>query len=74
MASKLKLTENEKYTLFPHVEIVDMAAARKRGEVEGTFSLLTRRLVNESLQRGEQSILFINRRGYAPIARCKLCC
>lgn len=69
----VELTERYEGVNLPEVRIVDMADARKRGEVEGTFSLLTRRLVNESLQRGEQSILFINRRGYAPIARCKLC-
>lgn len=69
----VELTERYEGLRLPQVEIIDMAAARKRGEVEGAFSLLTRRLVNESLQRGEQSILFINRRGYAPIARCKLC-
>ncbi|WP_304761409.1 replication restart helicase PriA [Duncaniella muris] len=69
----VELTERYEGIRLPQVEIIDMAAARKRGEVEGAFSLLTRRLVNESLQRGEQSILFINRRGYAPIARCKLC-
>lgn len=34
---------------------------------------MTQRLVNEALKRGEQAILFINRRGYAPVARCKLC-
>lgn len=39
----------------------------------GTFAFETEKLVNESLKRGEQAILFINRRGYAPIARCKLC-
>lgn len=69
----VELSERYEGVNLPEVRIVDMADARKRGEVEGTFSLLTRRLVNESLQRGEQSILFINRRGYAPIARCKLC-
>lgn len=69
----VELMERYEGLKLPHVEIVDMATARKKGEVDGAFSLLTRRLVNESLQRGEQSILFINRRGYAPIARCKLC-
>lgn len=69
----VELSERYEGVNLPEVRIVDMADAKKRGEVEGTFSLLTRRLVNESLQRGEQSILFINRRGYAPIARCKLC-
>lgn len=69
----VELKERYEGLKLPQMQIVDMAAARKRGEVDGAFSMLTCRLVNESLQRGEQSILFINRRGYAPIARCKLC-
>ena len=55
------------------MRLIDMSDARKKGLVTGTFAFETERLVNESLKRGEQSILFINRRGYAPIARCKLC-
>lgn len=58
---------------LPEIELVDMALARKKGEVIGIFSATTRRLVNESVGRGEQAILFLNRRGYAPIARCKMC-
>lgn len=69
----VELKERYEGLKLPQMQIVDMATARKRGEVDGAFSMLTRRLVNESLQRGEQSILFINRRGYAPVARCKLC-
>lgn len=67
------LSERYEGARLPQIEIVDMSTARKKGEVQGIFSLHTRRLVNESLGRGEQAILFLNRRGYAPIARCKLC-
>ncbi len=67
------LSERYEGARLPQIEIVDMSTARKKGEVQGIFSLHTRRLVIESLGRGEQAILFLNRRGYAPIARCKLC-
>lgn len=67
------LSERYEGAKLPKIEVVDMSVARKKGEVQGIFSLHTRRLVNESIGRGEQSILFLNRRGYAPIARCKLC-
>ena len=30
-------------------------------------------LINTRLQRGEQSMLFINRRGYAPVTLCRAC-
>ncbi|MDE6115904.1 MAG: primosomal protein N' [Duncaniella sp.] len=69
----VSLTERYEGAKLPQIEIVDMSVARKKGEVQGIFSLHTRRLVNESLSAGGQAILFLNRRGYAPIARCKLC-
>ena len=69
----VELKERYEGASLPKMELIDMASARKKGEVSGTFSLLTRRLVNESLAGGKQAILFLNRRGYAPIARCKMC-
>ncbi|MDE6812867.1 MAG: primosomal protein N', partial [Duncaniella sp.] len=69
----VELTERYEGMKLPEMRLIDMADARKKGLVTGTFAFETERLVNESLRRGEQSILFINRRGYAPIARCKLC-
>ncbi len=69
----IELSERYEGMRLPEMKVVDMADARKKGEVCGTFSQVTQRLVNSALQRGEQSILFINRRGYAPVARCKLC-
>ena len=69
----VELSERYEGAKLPSIELVDMSLARKKGEVQGIFSLQTQRLVNESLKKGEQAILFLNRRGYAPIARCKLC-
>lgn len=69
----VELTQRYEGAKLPSIELVDMSLARKKGEVQGIFSLHTRRLVTESLNIGEQAILFLNRRGYAPIARCKLC-
>ncbi len=69
----VELTERFEGMKLPEMRVIDMSDARKKGLVSGTFAFETERLVNESLKRGEQSILFINRRGYAPIARCKLC-
>ncbi len=50
-----------------------MAHARKAGMLSGTFAADTERSIRESLARGAQVILFQNRRGYAPLARCKQC-
>lgn len=69
----VELAERYEGMKLPEMRLIDMSAARKKGLVSGTFAFETEKLVNESLKRGEQAILFINRRGYAPIARCKLC-
>ncbi len=58
---------------LPAIEIVDMKANRARKAVAGYFS---HRLLEETLDavnRGRQAIFFHNRRGYAPVARCKMC-
>ncbi len=57
---------------LPHVEIVDM-----RYELtNGNKSVLSRRLKEEiakNLERGEQTILFLNRRGYSTFVSCRSC-
>ena len=58
---------------MPEVEIIDTKAARKRKEMNGTFSGRLISLCRESINAGEQVILFQNRRGYAPMVTCKQC-
>ena len=58
---------------LPHIDIVDMRieSARQRG-----FAALSGRLVEAMRDRkakGEQTILFINRRGYSPSLLCTSC-
>jgi len=58
---------------LPRIEFVDMADEKRRGRLSG---LLTSRLLSvtrEAIGRGEQVILFHNRRGYAPVVTCKQC-
>ncbi len=69
----VSLTERFGGMSLPRMELVDMTEARKKGEVSGIFSSTTRRLVNTALAEGHQAILFLNRRGYAPVARCRQC-
>lgn len=58
---------------LPSIEIIDMNTARKRQIATGTFADRTKMLAREALNRGEQVIFFHNRRGFAPLARCKQC-
>ena len=58
---------------MPEIEIVDSRAEMKNKTMVGNF---TGRLVAElkaTLGRGEQVILFQNRRGYAPTMACSTC-
>jgi primosomal protein N' (replication factor Y) (superfamily II helicase) len=56
---------------LPEIEIVDLRAEQpERGR------WLAPRLIREMklrLERGEQSLLFLNRRGYAPLTLCRHC-
>lgn len=58
---------------LPRIEVVDMLEARKAKAVRGALGLRTIKLIRESISNGAQAILFQNRRGYAPVARCKQC-
>ncbi len=57
---------------MPRVFVVDMREELKSGN-RGMFSRGLRRAVTMSLERGEQSILFVNRRGSARFLLCRAC-
>ena len=58
---------------LPEIQIVDIKDLRHRKMMNGPFSPLLLNKVREALERGEQAILFQNRRGYAPMVECKQC-
>ena len=58
---------------LPTVKVIDTKLARKKREMRGLFSQELITDCRHALKRGEQVILFQNRRGYAPIVRCKEC-
>jgi primosomal protein N' (replication factor Y) (superfamily II helicase) len=54
---------------LPKVFCIDTA----KSPVENGLSPLLSQAIAQRLQRGEQSLLFINRRGYAPVLHCNAC-
>ena len=58
---------------LPEIQIVDIKDLQHRKMMNGPFSPLLLCKVREALERGEQVILFQNRRGYAPVVECKQC-
>ena len=69
----VELTERYEGAELPEIEIVDMTRARRSGAASGAFARSTVEMADMALSRGEQVIFFHNRRGYAPMARCKQC-
>ncbi len=67
--------------VLPEIKIIDLKKDKplKRAKVDGSGSepsWLAPTLVNalkENFERGEQSMLFLNRRGYAPLLICRDC-
>ena len=76
MTGKYSLVElNERYEgiELPEVQVVDIQDLGRRKMMQGPFSPLLLTKVREALERGEQAILFQNRRGWAPMVECRQC-
>ena len=67
------LQERYKGIELPEIQIVDIQDLQRRKIMNGLFSPLLLAKTREALERGEQVILFQNRRGYAPMIECKQC-
>lgn len=69
----VELTTRYKDIELPEITVVDVKDLRHRRMMEGPFSPLLLREMQQALQQGKQVILFQNRRGYAPMVICKQC-
>ena len=69
----VELFQRYKGIELPEIQVVDIKDLQHRKMMNGPFSSLLLREVREALERGEQAILFQNRRGYAPMIECKQC-
>ena len=61
---------------FAEAALPELAAIDMRRHPPGRGGFLSPKLlgaVKETLARGEQSLLFLNRRGYAPLTLCRAC-
>jgi len=57
---------------LPHVEVVDLRTELREGN-RSVFSVRLRTAVEDALARGEQAILFLNRRGASTFVMCRDC-
>jgi primosomal protein N' (replication factor Y) len=68
---RLHLPERFGGQSMPHIEPIDL---KREGPARGRF--IAPRLaeaVKSAVERGEQALLFLNRRGYAPLTLCRAC-
>ncbi len=68
----LELTRRAKSQPLPQVYTVDMRKELARGN-RSIFSDVLREKLRDRLHQGQQSILFLNRRGYAGFVSCRSC-
>lgn len=68
----LKMKKRYNQAPLPAVTIVDMNEERMNGN-GSPFSIALSEALYENLQRGEQSILLLNRRGYHTLLQCTKC-
>ena len=69
--TRLELTSRYGPAVMPQMSAIDMRAEGLASDK--WISTVLKREVDARLERGEQAMLFINRRGYAPITLCRAC-
>ncbi len=68
---RIELTARFGAAVLPEMRFIDMRAEKMPA---GTWiSPTLRAAVEDRIGKGEQSLLFINRRGYAPVTLCRAC-
>ncbi|EJF74717.1 primosomal protein N' [Bartonella alsatica] len=68
---RVNLPSRFKAAALPQLRVVDM---RKGGVQKGRFiSSALEGALKQTLDKGEQALLFLNRRGYAPLILCRIC-
>ena len=69
----LELPERVDDQKMPHVRVVDLRQAARGGKGPPIFSNQLKEAITQRLERGEQTILFLNRRGYSTALECTQC-
>ena len=69
----LELPERVDNQKMPHTRVVDMRQTARDGKGPPLFSPQLKEAITQRLERGEQTILFLNRRGYSTSLQCPKC-
>jgi primosomal protein N' (replication factor Y) len=71
--SHLRLESRHGVAALPDVRIIDMRREKDADENAKWLSSSLRAALAQTLAAGEQALLFLNRRGYAPLTLCEAC-
>lgn len=69
----VQLYERYSQVQLPEIVVADVKDLRRRKMMAGVFSPQLLQAMRQALERKEQIILFLNRRGYAPSVECHAC-
>lgn len=69
----VEMTERFGGIELPEIVVADVKQEMKQRKLQSHFTSLLLDELKAALERGEQAILFQNRRGYAPTLRCQTC-
>jgi len=69
----VELLERFGEATLPTVQIIDASEATRKKRMKSHFTPQLLEAIKETIDNGEQVILFQNRRGYAPIYTCNTC-
>lgn len=69
----VELTKRFEDIELPEIELIDLQQSYKRKQMKGHFSFALLEKMQQTLEAGEQIILFQNRRGFSPYVECKIC-
>ena len=72
-ATKLRLPERARAQPMPDVDVVDLRRIGPSPTGDKRITLPLYRAIERTLREGQQVILFLNRRGFAPSVRCETC-
>ena len=68
----LQLKERTKGSTLPEVFVTDMRKELEDGN-RSAFGLPLQQAIRENLEKGQQTMLFLNRRGYSTFVSCRKC-
>ncbi len=69
----VELTERYGGAKMPRMEIIDIKREQQKGTFSANLTPAARQNIRRALESGRQAIVYLNRRGYAPVAVCRTC-